>query len=168
MESSWSYHVPGKTVIIGVGNLYQSDDGVGLLVAQKLRGQVPSDVQVLEESGEGVALLEAWRGADVAFVVDAVRSGGSPGDIHFIEVRDEPLPVEMSRYSSHARGVTQAIEMARAHNGLPPRLVLYGIEGGNFEAGMALSPEVAKAANQVVASLLAYVEDAYADEEQPG
>jgi Ni,Fe-hydrogenase maturation factor len=58
--------------------------------------------------------------------------------------------------------------MARTQKDLPPRIVLYGIEGGNFEAGTALSPEVERAADKVIASLLAYVEDAYAEEEQTG
>ena len=50
-------------VVIGVGNEYRSDDGAGIAVARRLRMLFPTGVTVLEESGEGAALIEAWKGA---------------------------------------------------------------------------------------------------------
>jgi Ni,Fe-hydrogenase maturation factor len=50
--------------------------------------------------------------------------------------------------------VAEAVELARALKRLPPRLVVYGIEGRSFSAGVELSAEVEQAAAVVVARVL--------------
>jgi len=143
--------------IIGIGNDFRGDDGVGVFVARQLRGQLPPGVSVLEETGEGGALLEAWKGAASVILIDAVRSGADPGTFYRLDVLAERLPSEFFPQSSHAFGVAEAVELARALNQLPPRLVLYGIEGDSFAAGVGLSPTVAQSAAKVAAELLAEV-----------
>ena len=51
--------------------------------------------------------------------------------------------------STHAFGVAEALELARALNRLPPCLLIYGIEGKNFAMGTGLSPEVRTAAFEI-------------------
>jgi hydrogenase maturation protease len=143
-----------NTLIIGVGNLYRCDDGAGLCIASRLREFVPAGVTVLEESGEGAALLEAWKGATAVILVDAVQSGAPPGIIHRIDTRRQQIPSRFFHYSSHAFGVGEAIEMARVLHLLPPSLLLYGIEGRNFSEGIGLSEEVEHAAAAVLALAL--------------
>jgi len=133
-----------NTVFIGVGNPFRSDDGVGRIVARRLREEVPSGVKIQEESGDGTELLEAWKGADCVILVDAVQSGAPPGTIHRIDARTETLPTWFSHSSTHAFGVAEAIELARAMGDLPARLIVYGIEGLDFSAGTELSPDVAE------------------------
>lgn len=135
---------PTRVLIIGVGNPYRGDDGAGVTVARQLAGRVPPDIEVLEESGEGTALVEAWQGATFVFVVDAIRSGASPGTIHRFDACREHLAGQLHR-STHAFGLSGAIELARALNELPAHLVVYGIEGQDFTPGEGLSPAVQKA-----------------------
>ena len=150
-ELCWNARMSLMTInalVIGIGNEYRGDDAVGLIVARRLRSQVPEGVRVFEESGEGAALMEAWRGADFVILIDAVHSGGKPGAIHRIDARAEEIPGNFFHYSTHAFSVAEAVELARALGELPPRLVLYGIEGKRFESGAALSPEVEAAAGE--------------------
>jgi Ni,Fe-hydrogenase maturation factor len=46
--------------------------------------------------------------------------------------------------------VTEAIALGRALQQLPPRMVIYGIEGKQFDLGKALSAEVGQAVPDVV------------------
>jgi hydrogenase maturation protease len=140
-------------VIIGVGNEYRSDDGAGIAVARRLRPLFPAGVTTLEESGEGAALIEAWQGATWVMLVDAVRSGASPGTIHRLDARAAPMPTGFFHYSTHAFSVAEAIELARSLDQLPAHLVVYGIEGANFSAGIELSPAVEQAVEAVVERL---------------
>jgi hydrogenase maturation protease len=133
-----------NTVLISAGNPFRGDDGVGIAVVRRLRAEVPFGMKVLEESGDGAELLEAWKGADRVILVDAVQSGAPPGTIHRLDARSEKLPVWFSRSSTHAFGVAEAIELARAMEELPAQLVVYAIEGLDFSAGTELSPEVAE------------------------
>jgi hydrogenase maturation protease len=136
--------------VIGVGNAYRSDDGVGLIVAQRLMRESFENVTVREASGEGAALIDMWKEAGSVILIDAVRSGARPGTVHKLDAGAEPIPARFLYYSTHAFGVAEAIELARTLNQLPPNCTVYGIEGHCFTAGIGLSPEVESAAREVV------------------
>jgi hydrogenase maturation protease len=146
-------------VVIGVGNEYRSDDGAGIAVARRLRALFPAGVTILEESGEGAALMQAWQGASWVMLVDAVRSGAPPGTIHRLDARAAPLPMGFFHYSTHAFSVAEAVELARSLDELPAHLVVYGIEGADFAAGVELSPAVEQAVEAVVERLAEEVRD---------
>jgi hydrogenase maturation protease len=135
-----------KVLLIGIGNEYRSDDGVGRLIARNLMNRRLPHIEVVEASGEGAALMETWKGADAVILIDAVSCGAPPGTIHRLNARRELIPQEYFRCSTHAFGVAEAIEMARALNLLPPRLIIYGIEGQTFAFGQGLSAAVEEAA----------------------
>lgn len=147
-------HSRSGIVVIGIGNRFRGDDGVGIIVARLLRQQVPAGIKIIEASGEGAALMDAWKDTANVFIVDAVQSGAPSGTIHQFDAHTTPIPSRFFHYSTHAFGVAEAIELARALNQLPSRLILYGVEGANFSAGVELSAKVQPAADAVIAQLL--------------
>ncbi len=69
--------------VIGCGNTNREDDGVGVVVAQRLADRlrqhpVPG-VRAFDCCTGGMEVMFAARGADALVVVDACRSGGEPG-----------------------------------------------------------------------------------------
>ena len=60
-----------------------------------------------------------WAGADEVVVVDAVRSGAPPGTRAPLRRAGEPLPPALRGASTHAFGLAEAIELARALGRLP-------------------------------------------------
>jgi len=151
--------MPPSTLILGVGNDYCGDDAVGLTVARRVQARVTAPVAVREATGEGAALIDAWQGVENVYLIDAVYSGGEPGTIYRFEAQTTTLPGKFFHYSTHAFSVAEAIELARALGQLPPHLVVYGIEGRNFSAGVGLSPEIDNAAAEVLSRLLREVEN---------
>ena len=149
--------VRNTALLIGVGNPFRGDDGVGSVVIRRLRSQNLPGFTIVEETGDGAELLDAWRGASAVILVDAVQSGAAPGTIHRIDATTEKLPKWFSHCSTHAFGVAEAIELARTMGDLPPSLIVYGIEGLDFSAGTALSPEIAASVPGVVSSILAEI-----------
>jgi len=141
--------------VVGVGNAFRGDDGVGLAVASRLRGRVPPGVAVVACEQEASRLIDAWEGAETALVVDAVRSGGAPGTLHRFDAGDGPLPANVFRSSTHAFGVGEAIEVARALGKLPASVVVHGVEGRRFEAGDGLTPQVRAAVEPAAQAVLA-------------
>lgn len=139
--------------VVGVGNELRGDDAAGLAVLRLLEGTLPEDVRVSTCEGEPVALLEAWRGCDRAIVVDATHSGAQVGTVRRIRADQTPLPDDLGRASTHLLGLAEAVELARALGRLPETTVVYGIEGGRFDAGAPLSPEVAAATEAVASSI---------------
>jgi hydrogenase maturation protease len=132
-----------KTVVIGIGNAMRGDDGAGVAVAERLGG-----VACEEEPSR---LIEAWEGADAAILVDTVVSGAPAGTLHRFDASEERIPAHALRSSTHAIGLAETIELARALGKLPPRVIVHGIEGASFEAGAPLTPEVAAAVERLAA-----------------
>jgi hydrogenase maturation protease len=137
-------------LVLGLGNEYRSDDAVGLVVARRLKRLDLKNTIVSEESGEGANLMEAWRNAGTVIIVDGVSSGSKPGTIHRFVADSQRIPSKFFHRSSHSFGVAEAIELARSLHQLPHHLVVYGIEGGRFDAGVGLSFEVEQAAKEAV------------------
>lgn len=142
-----------RPLVIGIGNEWRSDDAVGLVVARRLAVLDPT-LRAAVHGGEPVDLIHEWMDEDEVILVDAVESGARPGTIHRIEAAEPGLANAPARGSTHALGVAEAIALGRALGRLPGRLLLFGIEGGRFDAGASLSPDVERAAEELAHELL--------------
>jgi hydrogenase maturation protease len=131
-----------RVLLVGIGNEFRHDDAVGILAMRKVKELKPLFVEVIEESGEGTALMEAWNEADAVILVDAVSSHGTPGTIDRLDLRSTAIPKDVRLFSTHAFGVAQAVELARSMGSLPAKVILLGVEGSDFSPGSGLSFEV--------------------------
>ena len=154
MSQSEIHNPQSAILVIGIGNEYCSDDAIGIVVARRIRGRNLPGVTVAEESGEGASLTELWRGKKTVIVVDAVSSGVKPGTIYRFDAVTQPIPAKFFQYSTHAFGVAGAIELARVMHHLPENLIVYGVEGKNFQAGTAISPGLDLAADEIVVQIV--------------
>ena len=146
-----------RIAVIGVGNEFRGDDAAGLIIARKIENKKLSGVEVIIQSGEGAALIEAWQDFDYVVIVDASRSNSPAGKISRFDAKTQKLPDSFFNYSTHAFSVAEAVELARVLNRLPPRLIVYAVEGKNFEIGVGLSPEVERATEKVCRSITAEI-----------
>ena len=128
-----------RGLIIGVGTEF-GDDAFGLLVARHLASRQFEGVDVITHSGEGASLMEAWQGYVQVVIVDACQSGVSLGTKYRFDCAIERIPTKFFRYSTHAFGVAEGIETARALGRLPNSLIVLGVEGSVFEAGKTINP----------------------------
>ncbi|PIQ96829.1 MAG: hydrogenase maturation protease, partial [Nitrospinae bacterium CG11_big_fil_rev_8_21_14_0_20_56_8] len=126
--------------------------------ARRLRERLAGETPVLEQSGEGTALMEAWKGARTVILIDALQSDGVPGAVRRIEAGGSAIPAQSFRCSSHLFGIAESIELARVMGELPSRLILFGIEGKTFGFGETLSSEVAHGVAQAVEQVIRELE----------
>ncbi len=145
-------------VVIGVGNRYREDDGVGPAVLDALSAaMVSSSARLVELDGEPARVVDAWTGAELAIVVDAQRSDRVPaGTVCRLEVGvdDGVLGASPSGAGgSHALGIGAAAALGHAVGRMPARLVVFAVEGATFGHGEALSEPVRRAVADVSASI---------------
>jgi hydrogenase maturation protease len=161
---------PGvRALVVGLGSPDRGDDAVGPEVAAALartaagRGLAGVTVVEHEDPTALVDLLEptdptdptgTW---DAVIVIDAVRSGAAPGTLTVLDVgadgqrfaalgaRLDPGPA-----GTHGFGLAGAIELARALDRLPRRVVVVGVEAAGFEHGAPLSDPVRAAIPRAV------------------
>jgi hydrogenase maturation protease len=151
-------------VVIAIGNDFRRDDGVGPAVLRQLRDLVLPGVDLVLTDGEPARLIEAWTGASLAIVVDAVRvlppypGPPQPGRVHRF-VLDRPgggtaRAASSHGPSSHGLGLDDAIGLALALDRMPGRLIVHAIEAADLTQGPGLSAPVAAAVGGVVSAIL--------------
>ncbi|MDH5740438.1 MAG: hydrogenase maturation protease [Nitrospira sp.] len=148
--------------IIGLGNELRGDDAVGLLAARRLRQTIGDRAEVIEAAMVSVDLIELMKGASVVILIDAVRSGKAAGTVHRLDASVSPIGGQVFPRSSHAIGVSEAIELARAMDVLPATVIVYGVEVGNTEVGQPLSPPLGETLDHVVKQIVQECEACHA------
>ncbi|MEW5725549.1 MAG: HyaD/HybD family hydrogenase maturation endopeptidase [Thermodesulfobacteriota bacterium] len=131
-------------VILGIGNILQSDEGAGVRVVQELLEtyDFPENVDVVDGGVLGLSLMGVVEGADYLIVVDAVKLGGRPGDL--FRVPWEHIP-DRTRYKDSLHQV----DFVEVMSVLPliaqtPRTVILGVEPADLETwSLELTPAVA-------------------------
>jgi hydrogenase maturation protease len=144
----------GHAVVIGIGKEFRRDDGAGPAVLARLHGRVPDGVELLVSDGEPARLIEAWAGAPLAVVVDAVRAQPTvPGRLHRL-VLHRAGAAGVRPVSSHGLGLDSAIGLALALDRMPGALIVHAVEAADLGQGPGLTPAVAAAIDPLASAVL--------------
>lgn len=149
-------HGVARPLVLGVGNRFRGDDGVGPAVLDALAGRraAVAAADLRELDGEPTRLLDAWAGRRRVVVVDAVRSDpaapdGAAGRLVVLAGADAVDPERVARWragvSGHSAGLAEAIRLAAVLGRLPEELCIVGVEVAGADEGPGLSPAVAAA-----------------------
>jgi hydrogenase maturation protease len=142
---------PLPLLVLGLGNILCSDDGVGVVAVEELRRcyELPEGVTALDGGTLGLALLPHLCEAKAAILLDAVASTAPPGSL--VRVRGEDVGAAVAtRLSVHQVGVGDLLSAAALQGGLPAELVLLGVVPGTLAVGVELTNEVARAVPELV------------------
>ena len=146
---------PAKTLILGVGNLLLSDEGVGLRVVERLVAtyDLPKGVQILDGGTLGLDLLYYLEGVENLLIVDAVEMGKEPGTLLRLEGDEVPsfLSIKMS---PHQIGVPDMLFAAKLKDVYPRNVVLWGVQPAALDTGLELSPRVAAQVDVLVGKVV--------------
>ena len=132
-----------STMVLGIGNLVMSDDGVGVQVLQRMQRECrfPAGVELLDGGTLGLDLLPRLEGVDHLLVVDAVETGKAPGTL--VRLVDEEIPQALAtKVSPHQMGLQDLLVVARLQGFAPQEMVLWGVQPESIEMGMELSDPV--------------------------
>lgn len=142
-------------VIIGCGNLNRSDDAAGVWVVQCLRkrfgDELPADLRLFDAGTGGMEVMFQARGARQLVIVDACRSGSTPGAI-FRLPGSEIGTAHAPAYSLHDFRWDHAVHAGRRifATDFPDDLTVYLVEAGSLALGTELSAPVQAAVETVV------------------
>ena len=145
-----------RSAVIGVGNEYRHDDGVGLVVAAAVADAVAQTaapgVTVTVTDGDPATILDAWAGAGLAVIVDAVRcTPSTPGRIH--RTTADRL-AGTAPTSSHGFGVAEAIRLGVVLDRIPDRILILAVEAEDTSFGPGLSAAVTQAVAPLTCAVL--------------
>jgi hydrogenase maturation protease len=142
------------TVVIGLGNLYMKDDGVGLRVAQSLKKMELGENVVVQEYPEmDLTVIENFREASRVIVVDAVRGWKEPGTIS--KLAFVPRKSDLSELPSlHSLELSDVLDLASSAGILNCPVIVVGVEPKDDSLGNELTAEVEAALPKVIEAVI--------------
>ena len=149
-----------ETLILGLGNPFRGDDGVGAAVIAALKRQdQPANVVVLDGGTPGLETVLIWQGYERVIIVDAADMGMLPGNWKRFLPGEAILPVGEGAMQGtlHAAGLAEALALAEALEILPPELVFYGIQPAFTGWSAGLTDDVGAAVPSLCAAIAAEI-----------
>ena len=145
-----------RVVVLGIGNILLSDEGVGVRVVDRLQAgyDLPPAVAVIDGGTCGMEMLEQLENLDALIVVDCVRHGQAPATP--VLLKDEDVPVFFkTKLSPHQVGLCDVLASLEFTGRAPRKTVIVGIQPASMELGMELTPVVAARVPELLAMTVA-------------
>lgn len=136
-------HNPASILVLGLGNILLSDEGVGIraLEALQMRYMWPDEVRLMDGGVMGLEIMPYLESASKVLVLDAVVTQRPPATLVRLEDGEIPAVVAM-KMSVHQVGFQEALAMCTVRDTLPDAMVLLGVTPQTLEPGVGLSPKV--------------------------
>jgi hydrogenase maturation protease len=151
----------GRTLVAGVGNIFQRDDAFGVEVIRLLADRPsPPGVQIRDFGIRGVHLVyDLLDGCDLFVLVDAAARGAEPGTVTVLEVEprrvsaDAGDPAFAPVIDAHGLTPDDIFASLASLGGRPGRSLVVACEPADTSPGMGLSDPVQAALPHAVAAV---------------
>jgi hydrogenase maturation protease len=133
------------TLVLGLGNILLSDEGLGVRVVERLLEQYdfPEEVRVMDGGTLGLDLLPYLADASRLLVLDAVQAGRPPGTLVRLAGDEIPVFLDAAKVSPHQDGLHDLLAAAALTGHLPEEVVFWGAQIEALGLGLHLNPAVA-------------------------
>jgi hydrogenase maturation protease len=167
----------GRTLVAGVGNIFQRDDAFGVEVVRLLASRPrPAGVQIADFGIRGVHLVyELLNGCDLLVLIDAAQRGYEPGTVTVLEIESPTagLPAAggvpgVVAMDAHGLAPDQVLAMVAAMGRTPGRSLVVACEPADVSAGMGLSEQVRRALPHAVRTVEQILEQIRQVEQEKG
>jgi hydrogenase maturation protease len=153
-------NVPDRSLIkiIGFGNIFMGDDGIGVRVIEELQQQQifkdNENIMLVDGGTSGIDLIFMLQGAVKAIIIDAVDAGQGIAQIVVFSPHEivEFKKKVFKSYSLHDIDLAEAFELARTLN-LPVDIKIIGIKPKKIGYSDKLSPEVENSIPEIIAKV---------------
>lgn len=147
-----------KTVVLGVGNILQEDDGVGIYACAYLNANYTftPPIEVINGGVEGINLLNLFMEHDRIVILDTINLDDEAGSIYNIP------SYELSGYGlnsggAHEVGVMQCLDMMELMGHPLPESNVIGIVPARITFHMGLSDRLEQQFNTYINTVLNYL-----------
>ena len=130
-------HLQGKVVILGIGNTLRSDDGIGSILANRIKGKIPYIVYDSGPNPENYLGKIIKDKPDNIVIIDAVDFGGKPGEFKELEAEDIKT---VNLFSTHNASISLTIDYLQ--NNLKVDIIILIIQPKTIALADTLSPEI--------------------------
>ena len=128
-----------STLILGIGNRYRKDDGIGVIVIQKLRDDNLTNADLIDGSMDGLTLFEYLKNYNQAIVIDAAHMGVPPGEVKIFSKDEANINIKSDQLSTHGFGLAEVVQLLSAFN-IEIKMTIIGVQPLDTSFGEGLTP----------------------------
>ncbi len=136
--------VKEKVLILGIGNVFCKDDGIGSVIARNLvpfyHGKNGADV--LDGGTTGLGLLYLFQEYARIIIIDAVDMQAEAGEVFVFSPADLQKVVPARVVSTHQPGVLQLLQLGKATDMVPEEVLILGVQIKELGNTYGLSEEL--------------------------
>jgi len=145
-------------IILGIGNVLQKDDGLGVYASTYLNHNYSfsEEVQIINGGVEGINLLNIFMDNDQILILDTIEIDDEPGSIYAIPSH-ELSGRGINSGGAHEIGVIQCLDMLELQGKTLPKATILGMVPQHVTFDMALSPTITKAFEGYINTALHYL-----------
>ena len=135
-----------STIVIGLGNPLMQDEGIGVLLVNKLAEKFPNveNVEFYDGGTGGMSLLYKIENRHKLILIDCAKMGTPAGTIRRFTPDQVRSIKQLGHFSLHEVDILKVLELAAQFGGAPQEVVLFGIEPQSLELGPELSKPLAE------------------------
>jgi hydrogenase maturation protease len=126
-------------LVLGIGNTLLRDEGIGCHVINALADTLLPDVRIID-GGTCPDLWQFIEDTDKLVIVDAVKGGGTPGQVYRFHPDDITLE-QKPLLSVHDMGFADNLRLMRLWHNINETVII-GVEPKDVNWGLGLSPEL--------------------------
>jgi hydrogenase maturation protease len=149
---------PMRTLVLGLGNLVHSDDGVGIHAIQRLQRdeKVPPEVVLMDGGTQGLSLLPHISGFERLLVIDAVDVGQPPGTL--IRLEGDAIEKLPGKPSVHQLGFADLMITLKLLGDSPEEVIVIGVQPQSTEWSVELTAPVRESLDELIALVIAQLD----------
>ncbi len=152
--------IDSKIVILGLGNILLSDEGIGIKVIYDLKNNYvfPKNVEIIDGGVGGFSLLPLIEKAEKLLVIDAVLGNNLPGTIYKFKDKDILYQI-IEKISLHEINFCEILNLAKLRKKYPEEVVIIGIEPEKIETSLELSETLKAKYSEFFKAILLQLEE---------
>jgi len=154
-DSNRSSRTPSLAVI-GVGNPYRGDDGIGIYLMEQIKqdNTIDQGIEYIDGGIGGMNLFHKMSSYPRVLLVDAVNCGKQPGDYVFFSAEAITSSNKMSSLvSTHGSDLFEVIQQVRGFNEHPPDIYVFGVQPEDVSLRKDFSEGITKNLSVLVSEL---------------
>jgi hydrogenase maturation protease len=146
-------------VIIGIGNVLQKDDGLGVYAASYLNENYSfsEEIQIINGGVEGIHLLNVLEENDHVVILDCLQLRDAPASIYAIPAK-EISGYGLNNGGAHEIGILQCMDMLELQGKEIPQAIVLGVVPAEVTFAFGLSDELTKAFESFISVVLQYLD----------
>jgi hydrogenase maturation protease len=138
-----------KILVIGVGNPFRHDDGIGSEIIKILQLENNSNFVLIDGGTDSLALIDRLAEYKKAIIIDAVEMKKSPGAVKLFTPVEAKIKIKSDVLSTHGLGLAEMLKLIEQLN-IKTEIKIIGVQPKDISFGEGLSNEVKSQIPQIL------------------